>query len=101
MTTVRVFWLDGIATGGLGAKMPYLSRSVTDAEPYKPISTAPSPRKATHALVQIPKGCAVLMELNPPNRTQDADRDSPMLEAGNHIIQVGESYSFSFLDATE
>lgn len=101
MTAVRCYFLDGLAlqAGNPGLKLPYIGRSILAAEPLTPTTSDPAPNRTEWVLVQIPKDCAVLFELNPPNREQPADRNSPLMEAGDHILKCGPGWTVSALDA--
>ena len=101
-TRVRCYFLDGLITlnGTAVPKLPYLSRGALVALDT-PYYTDPAPAKCTHVLIQVPRDCAVLFELMPPQFPRDADQDSMRLEGGQHIYPCGPGWLLSFLDNTE
>jgi len=102
MTTVRCFFLDGLVSinGTAVPKLPWLLRTVVDAT-GTPQTADAAPAKATHVLIQIPRDSSVLFDLTPPQMPRDADRNSMLLEAGQHIYPCGPGWLLSFLDNTD
>lgn len=104
---VKVFYHSGVTTAAVAAgtrfasdsvamlKQPYIGRasvSVTSAA-AQAVSAAPNGTKL--AFVQVQEGKAVLYEVNPPNRSVDADTSSPLL-TGSTQIECGADWSISF-----
>lgn len=106
---VRVFYHSGLTTAAVAAgtrfstdsvamlKQPYVGRAsvtVTDAAAQS-VSAAPTGTKL--AFVQVQEGKTVHFEVNPENRSTDADTSSPLL-SGTTQIECGPGWSMSFLE---
>lgn len=109
-TTVRLFYHAGISTAHVAAgtklatdsiallKQPYIARSsVTVSATAASVDAAPPGTKI--AYIQVEEGKSVHVEVNPENRTTDADTSSPVL-SGETQIECGPNWSFSFLEHT-
>lgn len=108
---VRAFYRSGttaapVAAGGgrftsdsvLLVKEPYLDRdSVTvSTGAAQSIDAAPNGTKMLH--LQVQQGKQVHVEVNPPNRSTEADTGSPIY-SGNTMLEFGPGWSASFLEA--
>lgn len=109
-STVRVFYHSGVATANVAAgtkyatdsvallKQPYLARaSVTVSGAAASVDAAPAGTKI--AFIQVQEGKAVHYEVNPPNRSTEADTSSPIL-SGETQIEFGPGWSISFTEHT-
>lgn len=106
---VRVFFHQGVTTATVAAgtrfttdsvamlKQPYIARSLVEASTGAAAVSAAAPPKATVAYVQVQEGKAVHYEVNPENRTADADTSSPLL-TGATQLECGPGWTFSFLE---
>jgi hypothetical protein len=109
-TTVKVFYHSGISTAHVAAgtkfasdsvsllKQPYLSRwSATLSGSAQSSSAAPAGTKI--AYIQVQEGKAVTFEVNPPNRSTEADTSSTTL-SGETQIEFGPEWTISFAEHT-
>jgi len=63
-------------------------------------SKAESPDLAAVLRIEIPDGCTIRYELNPPNREVAATLESPSL-SGKEILDWGPGWTISVIDAAE
>lgn len=109
-TVVKVFYHAGVATAHVAAgtklatdsvgllKQPYLARStVTLNGAADSVNAAPAGTKI--AYIQVQEGKAVTYEVNPPNRSTEADTSSPTL-SGETQIELGADWTISFAEHT-
>lgn len=106
---VKVFYFQGLsqvpfasgtkyATDSVGTlKQPYINRSSVTVDNATAQSVAAAGSGAGVALVQVQVGKAVLVEVNPPNRSVDADTSSLTIR-GDTTFVVGPDWTLSFLE---
>lgn len=107
--TVRVFFHAGVTTAAVAAgtryttdsvamlKQPYLSRSVLTASTGAAVTSAASPNGTKLVFVQVEEGKSVNYEVNPENRTTEADTSSPIL-TGQTQLECGPGWTLSFIE---
>lgn len=106
---VRIFAHTGVTTAAVnpGAgrystdsvqmlKMPYLARqAITATGTAQSTNTALTSNTGTKLLnVQIQAGKTVAIEVNPPNRSVEADSDSPYY-SGDVTLEAGPNWTLS------
>lgn len=108
--TVRVFYFDSIvAAPTVGKsyttdsvsllKYPYLARDNVTVDSGTADMVDAAPAGAKIALVQVQAGKSVHMEINPPNRSTNADTASPIIR-GDATFAIGPSWYLSFLETS-
>lgn len=109
---VRIFWHTGLATAAVAAgtryttdsvamlKQPYVGRASLSVDSGAAASTDPAPAATKIAFVQVQDGKAVHIEINPENRSVDADTGSPIL-SGSTQFEAGPRWTISVLEASE
>jgi len=110
---VRIFSHTGVTTANVAAgtryatdsvsmlKMPYLARqSITATGTAQSTATPLTANNGTKLLnVQIQAGKTVAIEVNPPNRSVEADNDSPYY-AGEVTLEAGPNWTLSIKEIT-
>lgn len=107
--TVRVFFHAGVTTAAVAAgtryttdsvamlKQPYISRASATVDTGTAQSTSAAPDHTKIAFIQVQEGKAVHYEVNPPNRSTEADTGSPVL-TGSTQFECGPGWALSFLE---
>lgn len=109
-TTVRMFFHSGVSTAHVAAgtkfaadsvsllKQPYLDRqAITASGAAQSTTAAPTGTKILY--LQVQEGKAIHYEINPPNRSVEADQSSPVL-SGETQIEFGPGWTISVLEHT-
>lgn len=106
---VLVFYHSGLTTAHVAAgtrfttdsvgmlKQPYIGRDDVAANTSAAQASSAAPDGTKVAYLQVQEGKAVHIEVNPANRSSEADTTSPYI-SGDVTIECGPGWTFSFFE---